>query len=142
MSGDKVFLDTNIIVYAYDKSAGKKHKVASDIIVELWNSGQGIISTQVLQEFFVIVAGKLPKPLKTNVAREIINDFLRWEVVVNDGMSILSAVDIQLEYKYSFWDSMIIDAAIKSGANILYSEDLSDGQVIKGVTIKNPFRER
>lgn len=142
MNGDKVFLDTNIIVYAYDKSAGEKHKVASDIIVALWNAGVGVISTQVLQEFFVIVTGKVPKPLKAHVAREIINDLLKWEVVVNDGVSILSAIDIQLEYKYSFRDSMIIDAAIKGGASILYSEDLSDGQVIKGITIKNPFKER
>lgn len=139
MSGDKVFLDTNIIVYAYDKSSGEKHRVAVDIMIELWKSGYGVISTQVLQEFFVIVTGKIPKPLKSNAAKEIINDLLKWEVVINDGESILSAIDIHLKYKYSFWDSMIIDAALKGGAEVLYSEDLMDGQTVNSVTIKNPF---
>jgi len=139
MNGDKAFLDTNIIVYAYDRSAGKKHRLAADIMIELWESGRGVISTQVLQEFFVIATKKIPRPLKGNVVKEIINDLLTWEVVVNDGDSILSAIDIHLKYKYSFWDSMIIDAALKGGATVLYSEDLSDGQTVKGVTIKNPF---
>ncbi len=138
MNGDKVFLDTNVIVYAYDKSAGEKHRIASDIMIELWKSGHGVISTQVLQEFFVVTTRKIPKPLKVNLAKEIINDLLAWDVVTNDGESILSAIDIHLKHKYSFWDSMIIDAALKGGASVMYSEDLSDGQ-INSVTIKNPF---
>jgi predicted nucleic acid-binding protein len=139
MNEDKIFLDTNVIVYAYDKSAGEKHRIAADIMIKLWESGSGIVSTQVLQEFFVIVTRKIPKPLKANVAREIINDLLKWEVVINDSESILSAIDIHLKYKYSFWDSMIIDAALKGGATKLYSEDLSDRQQINGLIIRNPF---
>ncbi|VAX33813.1 hypothetical protein MNBD_NITROSPIRAE03-1807 [hydrothermal vent metagenome] len=78
MSADKVFLDTNVIVYAYDKSSGEKHRVAADIMMELWHTGRGIVSTQVLQEFFVITTRKIPRPLNVNVVKEIINDLLAW----------------------------------------------------------------
>ncbi len=139
MKGDKVFLDTNIMVYAYDVSANEKHKIASEIMIDLWNSGLGILSTQVLQEFFVNVTKKIPRLLNAKKAKDIVKDFLKWDVVVNDGESILDAVEIHLKYKYSFWDSLIINAAVKSGAALLLSEDLSDGQKIEGVTIKNPF---
>ncbi len=139
MKGDKVFLDTNIIIYSYDVSAGKKHEIAQKIIVDLWDSGTGVISTQVLQEFFFLVTKKIPKPLSAHSAKEILSDFLKWDVIVNDGESILAAVEIHLKYKYSFWDSLIINAAIKGGATLLLSEDLSDGQRINSLTIKNPF---
>ena len=136
----KTFLDTNIIIYAYDGSAGKKHEMAQMIVMNLWNSGQGVLSTQVLQEFYVSVTKKIPKPLNVKFAKDIVSDFLKWDVIVNDGEAILGAIDIQLKYNYSFWDSMIIHAAISSGAALLLSEDLSHGQSIGGVTIKNPFR--
>jgi predicted nucleic acid-binding protein len=139
MTGDKIFLDTNIIIYAYDSTAGEKYKKAKKILADLWVSGLGIVSTQVLQEFFVNVTKKIPNPLNIKLAKEIVADLLKWDVVVNDGESILKSVEIILKYKYSFWDAMIIEAAIKGGAVLLLSEDLSDGQKIKGVTIKNPF---
>jgi len=113
--------------------------IAADILRELWHSGQGVLSTQVLQEFFVTVTKKIQKPLKVNYAREIINDLLKWEVVINNGESIISAIDIHIKYKYSFWDSMIIDAAIMGGATLIYSEDFQDGQTIGGLRIRNPF---
>jgi len=140
MTGDKVFLDTNIIIYAYDVSAGEKHKTAKKTFLELWDSGLGVISTQVLQEFFVNVTQKIPKPLDKRVAKEIMSDLLKWDVVINDGESILEAVEILFRYGYSFWDSLIIEAAIRSGAGALLSEDLSHGQIINDVTIKNPFK--
>ena len=133
-------LDTNIVICAYDGSAGKKHEMAQMIVMNLWNSGQGVLSTQVLQEFYVSVTKKIPKPLNIKLAKDIARDFLKWDVIVNDGEAILGAIDIQLKYNYSFWDSMIIHAAISSGAALLLSEDLSHGQSIGGVTIKNPFR--
>ena len=135
----KTFLDTNIVICAYDGSAGKKHEMAQMIVMNLWNSGQGVLSTQVLQEFYVSVTKKIPKPLNIKLAKDIVRDFLKWDVIVNDGEAILGAIDIQLKYNYSFWDSMIIHAAISSGAALLLSEDLSHGQSIGGVTIKNPF---
>ncbi len=139
MIGDKIFLDTNIFIYAHDSSAREKHKISKEIVVDLWTSGLGLVSTQVLQEFFVNITSKIPKPLDVKLAKEIVKDFLKWDVVVNDGESILEAIEIHLRYKYSFWDSMIVGAAIRGGATLLLSEDLSDGQTIDSVKIKNPF---
>lgn len=139
MKDAKTFLDTNIIVYAYDVTAKRKRTIAQKIVEDLWKSGLGVLSTQVLQEFFVNVTRKLPKPIEALVARQIIGDFLQWDVVVNDGDALLRSVDIHMQYQYTFWDSLIIDAAARTGAELLLSEDLSHGQVIKGVTIQNPF---
>lgn len=139
MPGSRVFLDSNIIIYAYDLSAGEKNNIAKETLVSLWNSQRGVVSTQVLQELFVALTKKIPKPLDAESAKQIVNDLLKWDVIVNDGESILEAIEIHLKYKYSFWDSMIIEAAIQSGADLLLSEDLSDGQIINGLTIKNPF---
>jgi len=99
----KVFLDTNIIMYAYDVSAGEKHEIAKKILVQLWDSGLGVISTQVLEELFVIVTQKIPKPLEKRLAKDILSDLLKWDVVINSGESILEAVEIILRYGYSFW---------------------------------------
>jgi predicted nucleic acid-binding protein len=140
MPEDKTFLDTNIIIYAYDVTAGKKQKVARDILADLWNSGLGVVSTQVLQELFVNVVQKIPKPMEKQQAKKIIRDFLKWHVVVNTGDSIIEAIDICLKSGYSFWDSMIIQAALTGGAAVLISEDFQDGQRINGVTIRNPFK--
>ena len=140
MPEDKTFIDTNIIIYAYDVTAGKKHETARKIITELWDSGLGVISTQVLQEFFVNVVQKIPKPIDKQQAKEIVRDFLKWHVVVNTGNSIIEAIDISLKFGYSFWDSMTIEAAITGGAAVLISEDLQEGQVISGVAVRNPFK--
>lgn len=139
MSDDKIFLDTNVIVYAYDRSAAEKHKIAREILMDLWSSGQGVVSTQVLQEFFVNVTRKIPRPMSLRQARQILADFLKWDVVLINGNILLNAIDLQLKHKFSFWDSIIVCAAITSGAKTLYSEDLQDGVTVGGVVIKNPF---
>jgi predicted nucleic acid-binding protein len=139
MPEGKMFIDTNILIYAFDVSAGKKHQVASHILSDLWNSGLGVLSTQVLQEFYVNVVQKIQKPIDQKMAQEIIRDLLKWHVVVNNGDSILDAIDISEKYGYSFWDSLIIEAALTGGVSVLLSEDLQHGQVISGVTISNPF---
>jgi len=141
MQDDKTFLDTNILVYAYDNTAGQKHEIANRIVSDLWSSGLGVLSTQVLQEFFVSVTTKIPRPMDIRTAKEIISDLLTWNIVVIDGQSVLNGVDIQVKYRYSFWDSLIIEAALKADSPLLLTEDLSDGQVIRSVTVRNPFRE-
>ena len=141
MSGNKTFLDTNIIVYAYDSSAKNKHEIAKKIMIDLWDSGHGLISTQVLQEFYVSITKKIPKPLEINLAKRIIEDLLYWDVIVNNGEAILEAIEIQRRNKFSFWDSMVVQAALKGGAELLLSEDLESGRVISGVKIENPFED-
>ena len=135
----KVFVDTNIIVYAYDTSAGEKYKKSVEIMDELWSSGDGVISSQVLQEFFVNVTKKISRPMDISLAKEVVKDLLNWKTVIADGRIILEAIDIHSQHKYSFWDSLIIASAIEGGAKIILSEDLADKQIIKGVAIKNPF---
>jgi len=140
MQGPRTFVDTNILIYAYDSTAGEKHQKASRIVSDLWDSGLGVLSTQVLQEFFVNVTAKIPKPMDVRTAKGIVSDLLTWDMMVINGPSILKGVDIHLKYKYAFWDALIIEAAIRSGSQVLLSEDLSDGQMIEGATITNPFR--
>ncbi|MFZ3138554.1 MAG: PIN domain-containing protein [Thermodesulfovibrionales bacterium] len=139
MKDGKVFVDTNIIVYAYDVSAGEKHRKAVEIMKDIWSAGYGITSSQVLQEFFVNVTRKIAKPLNVLTAKEIVKDLLKWKTVSINGEIILEAIDIHNEHKYSFWDSAIIAAAIEGGAGVLLSENLTDKHQIKGIVIKNPF---
>jgi len=139
MGGNRTFLDTNIIVYAFDSSAKRKNEIARQILVDLWNSREGLISTQVLQEFYVTITQKIPKPLDRKLAIQVIQDLLRWDVIINDGDAIIEAIDIQTKHKFSFWDAMIIQAAIKGGAELILSENLASGRRIQGVTLKNPF---
>ncbi len=139
MPDSRVFLDTNILIYAYDVSAKEKREKARDIVLALWDSGLGVLSTQVLQEFFVMATQKIPSPLDIKAAKEIVDDLLRWDIVVNDGDIILRAIDLHERHKFSFWDAMIVEAAVRGGAKVLLSEDLSHGRIVNGIKIKNPF---
>lgn len=141
MRDGKVFIDTNVLVYAYDVSAGAKHKEAVAIMSDLWNSGRGATSMQVLQEFFVNATGKIPRPLDVTTAREVVRDLLKWNPVLISGEIIVEAIDIHGAHKYSFWDALIIASAIESGAGTLLTEDLSDSHKIKNIVIKNPFKQ-
>lgn len=139
MSGERVFLDTNIIVYAYDRDAGRKHEIARDLLIDLWNNEGGVLSAQILQEFYVTVTKKIASPLPPESAREIIEDFLTWDVVANDGEAVLEAIDLQTSEKIFFWDALVVAAAKKGAADILLSEDLSDGRKFGDIAVRNPF---
>jgi predicted nucleic acid-binding protein len=99
------------------------------------------LSTQVLQEFYVSVTRKIPKPVNDDLATNIVRDLLRWELIVNDGESILEAAGLAARYRFSFWDGLIIHSALKGGCGLLLSEDLSDGQTIESLRIRNPFQQ-
>ena len=135
----KFFVDTNLLVYAYDSSAGKKWKTSLEVLSLLWTHRTGVLSTQVIQELFVSLTQKVKNPILPRAAKEIISDLLRWPLVVNDGGNILRAVDLQIKYHLSFWDSLILQAGITSKSEFLLSEDFQDGQLIESVTILNPF---
>jgi len=135
----KIFVDTNILIYAYDRGAGPKHDLALSLIETLWQEGTGALSTQVLQEFYVNVRRKAQKPISAQQARDLIADYLAWNPVINDGASVLEAIDMEQRYKFSFWDAMIVAAANRAGASTLYSEDFNSGQIIGSLKIINPF---
>jgi predicted nucleic acid-binding protein len=136
----KAFVDTNVLVYAYDRGAGQRHDRALNLLESLWMEGGGVLSTQVLQEFYVNVRRKAKKPITHDQARALIADYLSWDPVINDGAILLEAIDVERKYKLSFWDAMIVVAAQKSGATVLYSEDFNDGQAFGQVRVQNPFR--
>jgi predicted nucleic acid-binding protein len=136
---DRYFVDTNILMYAHDAAAGEKHMRAKALVEELWENRSGAVSTQVLQELAVNLRRKAKKPLDAKATRDIIADYLAWHVVVNGGDSILEALELETRYQLSFWDALVVQAADVAGAEILYSEDLSDGQRYGTVRVKNPL---
>ncbi len=135
----KCFVDTNILMYAHDTTAGVKHERARALVEELWRDRTGVVSTQVLQELVVNLRRKAARPLDPAAARDVVVDYLAWQVVVNTGESILHALDLEQRYRISFWDALIVHAADVSGASVLYSEDLSTGQRYGAVTVVNPL---
>lgn len=139
---DRYFVDTNILMYAHDTSAGAKHERAKTLIEELWRHRSGVVSTQVLQELSVNLRRKSGRPLDVKATREIVADYLTWQVIVNSGDSILEALDLEARYRISFWDALVLQAAHASGAEVLYSEDLSDGQMYGSVRVVNPLQAR
>ena len=139
VEADPVFIDTNILIYAHDLSAGSKHEIAKNLIDELWQSEQGCLSLQVLQEFFVNVTQKLSKPLDRNTARQIISGLAQWRVHLPGVDDVLQAIDLQEIYALSFWEAMVVNSAVKLGCAILISEDLSHNQIYTGVQVINPF---
>jgi predicted nucleic acid-binding protein len=137
---DKYFVDTNILMYAHDTSAGAKHERAKAVVEQLWRDRTGVVSTQVLQELAVNLRRKAGRPLDAKTTREIVADYLSWQVVVNGGESILEAFDLETRYLISFWDALVLHAAQTSGAEVLYSEDFSNGQTYGSVRVRNPFK--
>ena len=136
---DRVFVDTNVLIYAHDLDAGLKHDRAAVIVADLWERENGIISTQVLQEFYVNVTRKIAKPLTPAAARGIIRNYLAWCVEANEPSAVLLASEIGERNRISFWDALIVASAARAGADRILSEDLSHGQVLEGVRIENPF---
>ena len=135
---DKTFVDTNVLIYAHDIDAGPKHEIAKSVIRELWSNRAGLLSTQVLQEFYVNVTRKIASPLPKVSARAVINSYSGW-CIENTLVDISTAFRIEDESQIGFWDALIIASAAKGGAMRLLSEDLNSGQTIMGVLIDNPF---
>ncbi|NPV04862.1 MAG: PIN domain-containing protein [Syntrophaceae bacterium] len=135
----RTFVDTNVLIYAHDLDAGPKHERAAAVVSGLWESRSGILSAQVLQEFYVNVTRKIPKPLAPAAARGVIRNYLVWHVEPGDAASVLLAAELEERYKLSFWDAMIVASASRAGADRILSEDFNHGQVIEGIRIENPF---
>jgi predicted nucleic acid-binding protein len=136
---DRYFVDTNILMYAHDAAAGAKHERARALVEDLWRTRTGVVSTQVLQELCVNLRRKAGRPVDLKTAREIVTDYLAWDLYVNTGISILEALELEGRYRISFWDALVVQAAEASGAAVLYSEDLSDGQTYGAVRVVNPL---
>ena len=134
------FIDTNLLVYAYDNQAGQKQTAAKHILNRLWAERTGCLSIQVLQEFYVVVTKKLSNPISAEQAMQIIADLGQWQVHQPAVADVLGAIQIQTKHKLSFWDSLIIRSAKQLKCGIIWTEDLNDGQRIEGCLIQTPFR--
>lgn len=136
---DRVFVDTNILVYAHDRDADEKHEIARNIVVQLWEQRSGVVSLQVLQEFYINITRKITAPLSPSAARELIQTYFAWYIAVIHPLFIIRASEISERNKISFWDALIIVAAQEANAEKILTEDLNTGQIIEGVLIVNPF---
>ena len=133
----RVFLDTNILVYAQDAKTPKKQRKSRELIASLAESADGVISTQVLQEFFVAATRKLGvAPL---AAKGIVKTFAVFETVQVSPALIQEAIDCSILNQLSFWDSLILVAAASAGCGSVLSEDLNPGQAVLGMKVQNPF---
>lgn len=137
--GAREFVDANVLVCAFDTSAGAKRKAAVQLLARLWNTGTGCLSVQVLQEFFVTVTRKVAQPLSIDDAAERVRELATWKVFAPTADDVLAAIALHKQAKISFWDAMVVEAAAQTGCDALWTEDLSDGQLVRGVRVRNPF---
>jgi predicted nucleic acid-binding protein len=135
----RAFLDTNVLVYTDDRDAPRKQEAALDLIGRCRHGATGVLSTQVLQEYYVAATRKLG--VAASVARRKVELFARFEVVLPGVDDVLAAIDLQRLHGLSFWDALVIRAAAAAGCATLYTEDLQHGRRFDGVTVVNPFRE-
>jgi predicted nucleic acid-binding protein len=148
---DKYFVDTNILIYAHDRAAGVKHERARQLIESLWTSGQGVLSTQVLQELCVNLRRKVARPLGVDEIRELVHDYMSWEIVVNSAEAVIQALEIEVRYKTSFWDALNSagGGAVGRGDSLLRGlgggaelRDGSGGESAGGVDSRLHFRKK
>jgi predicted nucleic acid-binding protein len=141
MNGERAlsFVDTNVLVYAFDKRDSPKKQVAQRLMNELLDEDRLRLSTQVLQELFVTLTRKVSQRCSSQEALEVLEDLTAWPLMVVDYGAIRAAGELADQAQLSFWDALVVVAAARTGATLLYTEDLNDGQEILGVRVTNPF---
>jgi predicted nucleic acid-binding protein len=133
------FFDTNIIIYGDDKSAPAKQRRALDLLAEHRRAGTGVVSLQVLQEYFVTVTRKLH--VEPSVARRKVELLAEFDVATPQLADVLAAIDLSRLHGFSFWDALIVQMAHHAGCKVLFSEDLQDAPQVNGIHVVNPFRQ-
>ena len=134
MSTD-TFIDTNVLAYAFDSDSPFKQATAQDLI----KAGNFIISAQVLGELYVTLTRKLTRPVPTDVAKQAIDELCVLPVIATSASLVAAGVETSIRHQLSYWDALIIEAAVAAGCKTLITEDLADGSTIRGVDIVNPF---
>jgi len=139
MSG-RVFFDTNVLVYAFDRSEPLRQQQASELLEQALLARTAVFSLQVLQEFHVVTTRKIRPPLAPAASRKILAELLRHNVIEPTGTHVLEAIDLSIGSQLSYWDALILTTAASAGCETLLTEDLSAGATVHGVRIVNPFR--
>ena len=137
------FLDTNILVYAFDRLAGPRHDAAKALFQRITRDGNGVVSVQVLQEWVNTITRTVREPLALGDVRYWLQVFLNanWQIVTPGASDLLVAVDIMERWQLSWWDALIVAMAQAAGAQILWTEDLNAGQNFGELTVRDPFRD-
>ena len=133
------FFDTNVIVYSDDKSAPAKRRRAIDLLAEHRRAGTGVVSLQVLQEYFVTATRKLH--VEPSVARRKVELLAEFDVAAPQLTDVLAAIDLYRLHGFSFWDAMILRMAQQAGCRVVFSEDLQESRQVEGILVVNPFRQ-
>ena len=136
---ERVFVDSNVLVYAHDADSGNKQRIAANAVAEILSARSGVLSIQVLQEFYSTVTRKLRSAIARDVARELLRGYSSWTIQQLTADDVIAASFLEQRHQLSFWDALIVQAALLAGATKLLSEDLQHGRSIGGVTVENPF---
>ena len=140
MTADELtFVDTNVLVYAHDRSETRKQPLAQALLEGLWASRTGTVSTQILSEFYVVATRRFDPPMSRRAAREVVALYATWPLVQVDLPLILAASQLEERHRLSFWDALVVEAGRRAGATRLVTEDLPGARRIGGVRIENPF---
>jgi predicted nucleic acid-binding protein len=140
--GGLVFADSNILIYAHGVGdQDRRAAMARQRLDRLWRDGTGVASSQVLQEFYAVTTRKLRPPLTRKQARAIVAAYAEWCRVGTDAELIVAASVLEERHTLSFWDALIVEAALRSTASTLLSEDLQDGRMFGDLIVENPFRD-
>lgn len=135
-------IDTNILVYAYDKSNQKKHKLAKEIVKTTWINQNGVLSIQNLAEFYSIITRKVQKPIPISKAKQIILDLIEgFEILRYSEQTIISAIDNQLIYGFPFWDALIVATMEENGIDVIVTENEKDFKKVEWLKVINPFKK-
>lgn len=137
----KEFVDTNIFVYAYNSTNKIKQAAAANLLIHLWESRNGCLSIQVMQEFYVTVVQKIANPLSFEAASQIIADLSNWHHHIPETNDVLEAIKIHKRNQISFWDAMIVNSAKKMNCKMIWTEDLNHNQTYEEIKVINPFSE-
>lgn len=137
---DRVFVDTNILVYSRDLGAGSKHQKANELVHKCWENRSGVTSIQVLNEYFVTVTRKLKPGLNPGVAWRDISLLRTWQLIQLDWMLLERAYEVFSGHSISWWDAQIVAAAQIADCRFLYTEDLNDGETFGKLVVQNPFK--
>ncbi len=139
MSGNLEFVDTNILLYAFDSTELEKHTRAEQLLERLWKQQTGCLSVQVMQEFFVNATRKLAKPLTRVEAQAVLADYNLWIVHAPGAAEVIAATKLMDTTNISFWDAMMVTSALELGCGVLWTEDLNAGQRLGTLEIRSPF---